>query len=183
MFHVYDWRMELPQGVEWALHCCWLLAQSDGQTPLPRRRLAEFFELPEPYLAKVLKQLVGAGVLTSVPGAAGGYLLARPAGRITAWDVVAAVDGGRGMFRCTEIRQRGPVPLKASECRQPCGIAKVMHGAELAWRNELARTSLADLISQARPPSEKRAAKWLGAQARPGLAHHAHHTQKMSPSR
>jgi hypothetical protein len=41
------WVMELPQTVEWALHCCWLLAQTDG-SPVPRRRLAEFFALPEP---------------------------------------------------------------------------------------------------------------------------------------
>jgi Rrf2 family protein len=162
--------MELPQSVEWAMHCCWLLAQSDGHTPLPRRKLAEFFELPEPYLAKVLKQLVNGKILVSVPGTAGGYRLARPADRITALDVVNAVDGGRSMFRCAEIRQRGPVPLTAAECKQPCGIAKVMHTAELAWRKELAKTTLADLIGQAKPPSERRAARWLGPLARPQIA-------------
>ena len=73
------WVMELPQTVEWALHCCWLLAQTDG-SPVPRRRLAEFFDLPEPYLAKLLKALVAAGVLTSVPGVNGGYRLGRPPG-------------------------------------------------------------------------------------------------------
>jgi len=162
--------MELPQSVEWALHCCWLLAQSDGESPLPRRKFAEFFELPEPYLAKVLKQLVAAGVLTSSQGVGGGYRLARPATDITALDVVDGVDGGGDLFHCTEIRQRGPVPLTAEQCRQPCGIAKVMHDAELAWRRSLAATTLADLIDRARPPSERRAAKWLGSQARPDLA-------------
>jgi Rrf2 family protein len=166
---VYNQGMELPQGVEWAMHCCWLLAQSDGSAPLPRRRLAEFFELPEPYLAKVLKQLVAAGILDSVPGAAGGYRLALPPEQISALAVVTAVDGGHGMFRCAEIRQRGPVPLSAAQCAQPCGIAKVMHGAELAWRAELARTSIADLVASAQPASEERAAEWLGALARPGL--------------
>jgi Rrf2 family protein len=162
--------MELPQGVEWALHCCWLLAQSDGATPLPRRKLAEFFELPEAYLAKVLKPLVTAGILTSVPGAAGGYRLARPAAAITTLEIVSAVGGDRGLFRCTEIRQRGPVPLTAAQCKQPCGIAKVMHGAELAWRHELSLTTLADLLAQAKLPSERRAARWLGPLARPEIA-------------
>ncbi len=37
-----------------------------------------------------------------------------------------------------------------------------MHSAELAWRNELARTTLAGLIAQAELPSERRAARWLG---------------------
>lgn len=155
------------------MHCCWLLAQSDGTTPLPRRRLAEFFELPEAYLAKVLKQLVRAGILTSVPGAGGGYLLAKPPAHITAWAVVNAVGGGGGMFHCAEVRQQGPVPLTQSECQHPCGIAKVMYAAEVAWRNELAKATIADLVARARPPSERRAARWLGPLARPGIAQYA----------
>jgi len=164
--------MELPQTVEWAVHCCWLLAQADGQTPLPRRRFAEFFDLPEPYLAKVLKQLVAAQVLLSRPGTAGGYLLAKPAEQITLLDIVSAVDGSdqEHLFRCTEIRRRGPVGLTAEQCKQPCTIAAAMYRAEQAWRASLADITLADLIAQAKPPSQRRAARWLGQQARAEIA-------------
>jgi Rrf2 family protein len=157
--------MELPETVEWAVHCCWLLAQTDG-SPVPRRRLAEFFDLPEPYLAKLLKALVAADVLISVPGVNGGYRLARPAEQITVLDVVRGVNGHATMFHCAEIRQRGPVGLAADQCRQPCGIAKVMYGAELAWRNALAAATVADLIENAAGVSADRAARWLGAQAK-----------------
>src|SRR5580692_1287502 len=160
--------MELPQTVEWAVHCCWLLAQTDG-SPVPRRRLAEFFDLPEPYLAKLLKALVGAEVLSSVPGVNGGYRLARPAGQVTVLDVVRAVNGHTAMFHCAEIRQRGPVGLTPAQCRLPCGIAKVMHEAELAWRNALAAVTVADLTENAAGVSADRAARWLGPQARAGL--------------
>jgi len=71
-------------------------------------------------------------VLTSVPGVNGGYRLARPPEQITVLDVVRGVNGHTTMFHCAEIRQRGPVGLTADQCRQPCGIAKVMYGAELA---------------------------------------------------
>jgi Rrf2 family protein len=161
--------MELPQTVEWAVHCCWLLAQTDG-SPVPRRRLAEFFDLPEPYLAKLLKAMVAGDVLSSVPGVSGGYRLARPAGQITVLDVVRAVNGHSAMFHCAEIRQRGPVGLTPAQCRQPCGIAKVMYEAELAWRNSLAAVTVADLTENAAGVSAGRAARWLGRQARPGLA-------------
>jgi Rrf2 family protein len=157
--------MELPETVEWAVHCCWLLAQTDG-SPVPRRRLAEFFDLPEPYLAKLLKALVAADVLISAPGVNGGYRLARPAAQITVLDVVRGVNGHATMFHCAEIRQRGPVGLAADQCRQPCGIAKVMYGAELAWRNALAAATVADLIENAAGVSADRAARWLGAQAK-----------------
>jgi len=161
--------MELPQTVEWAVHCCWLLAQTDG-SPVPRRRLAEFFDLPEPYLAKLLKTLVAADVLSSVPGVNGGYRLARRADQITVLDVVQAVGGHTAMFHCAEIRQRGPVGLTPAQCRRPCGIAKVMYEAELAWRNALAAVRVADLTENAAGVSADRAARWLGSQARAGLA-------------
>src|SRR6202020_950673 len=122
--------MELPQTVEWAVHCCWLLAQTDG-SPVPRRRLAEFFDLPEPYLATLLKALVAAVVIWSVPGVNGGYRVARLAERVPVLDVVRAVNGHTAMFHCAEIRQRGPVGLTPGQCRQPCGIAKVMYKAEV----------------------------------------------------
>ena len=163
------WVMELPQTVEWAVHCCWLLAQTDG-SPVPRRRLAEFFDLPEPYLAKLLKALVADGVLASVPGVNGGYRLARPAAQITVLEVVRAVNGHTAMFHCAEIRQRGPVGLAPDQCRQPCGIARVMYDAELAWRNALAAVTVAGLTENAADVSADRAARWLGRQARIGLA-------------
>ena len=160
--------MELPQTVEWAVHCCWLLAQTDG-SPVPRRRLAEFFDLPEPYLAKLLKALVAAEVLSSVPGVNGGYRLARPANQVTVLDVVRAANGHTAMFHCAEIRQRGPVGLTPAQCRLPCGIAKVMYEAELAWRNALAAVTVAELTENAAGVSADRAARWLGPQARAGL--------------
>ena len=73
------------------------------------------------------------------------------------------------MFHCAEIRQRGPVGLTAGQCRQPCGIAKVMYDAELAWRNALAAVTVADLTENAAGVSADRAARWLGPQARAGL--------------
>jgi DNA-binding IscR family transcriptional regulator len=103
-----------------------------------------------------------------MPGVNGGYRLARPPERITVLDVVRGVDGHRAMFHCAEIRQRGPVALTASQCRQPCGIARVMYDAELAWRNSLAAATVADLIENAAGISAERAARWLGAQARTG---------------
>jgi Rrf2 family protein len=162
--------MMLAETVEWAEHCCWLLAQTDGTSPLARREFAEFFDLPEPYLAKVLRMLVAGGVFVSVPGANGGYRLGRPAAEVTVLEVVQAVGGDEAMFRCSEIRQRGPVGLAAAQCKKPCGIAKVMHSAELAWRNELAATTVADLIGNTPSASARRAARWLGGKERPGLS-------------
>ena len=49
--------------------------------------------LPPKYLPQILLELKAEGILRSVRGMAGGYLLARPPAEITLRDVLQAVDG------------------------------------------------------------------------------------------
>jgi Rrf2 family protein len=139
--------MRISEGVEWALHCCTLLAVVPDGTALPAARLAEFHGVPAAYLAKHLQALAAAGIVESVPGRRGGYRLARPAADVALVDVVDAVEGGGAAFRCSEIRQRGPAALGRSRYVKPCGIARAMWAAEDAWRAELARRTIADLLT------------------------------------
>ena len=136
----------IGEGVEWALHCCTLLAVVPDGTALPASRLAEFHGVPAAYLAKHLQALAAAGILESVPGRKGGYRLARRPADISLLAIVDAVEGDETAFRCTEIRQRGPAALARSRYVKPCGIARAMWAAEEAWRAELARRPVADLL-------------------------------------
>jgi Rrf2 family protein len=138
--------MRMSDGVEWALHCCTVLATLPADQALPAARLAEFHEVPPAYLAKHLQALTTAGIARSVPGPRGGYRLARPPAEVSVLDVVLAVEGEETAFRCSEIRQRGPAAGGPELYRRPCGIARAMWRAEDAWRAELAATSIGDLV-------------------------------------
>ena len=157
--------MKLSDGVEWALHCCTVLAFVPRGSALPAGRLAEFHGVPTAYLAKHLQALSRAGVVESVAGPRGGYRLSRPPDEITLYDIVAAVEGTAPAFRCTEIRQRGPAALPAREYKAACLITQAMHRAEAAWRAELQSQTLAGLIAEltgAIPPrSVEKAARWF----------------------
>jgi Rrf2 family protein len=157
--------MQLGQGVEWALHCCTVLALVPPDNTLPASRLAEYHGVPPAYLAKHLQSLAQVGIVESVAGRRGGYRLARGANEISVLDVVEAVEGAEPAFRCTEIRRRGPARLPASEYRNPCGIARVMAQAEDAWRAELARVTIADLLHElsvsVSPVAIRKAAGWF----------------------
>ncbi len=63
--------------------------------------LAAETRLPRATVAKVLKTLAHAGVVTGARGAAGGYRLARPAAQIALTDVIAAIDGVLAPTQCT----------------------------------------------------------------------------------
>jgi Rrf2 family protein len=138
--------MRLPEGVEWGLHCVTLAAVLPPEAVLPAGRLAEYHGVPTAYLAKHLQALSRAGILEALPGARGGYRLARAASAISVLDVVEAIDGDEPAFRCTEIRRRGPARVARREYRVPCSIHVVMDRADAAWRAELRQTSIADLV-------------------------------------
>lgn len=139
--------MKMSGGVEWALHCC--VALTAATEPVPAVRLAELHDVSPSYLAKQLQELSRAGLVRSVQGKSGGYLLTRPADQITVLEVVEAIDGPSAAFVCTEVRQRGPLATPAEECTAPCGIARVMYEADHAWRQALRRVTVADLLADA----------------------------------
>lgn len=150
-------------GVEWALHCCVVLTSTEE--PVPAARLAELHDVSASYLAKQLQALSRAGLVRSVEGKAGGYILTREPASITVLDVVEAIDGPAPAFICTEIRQRGPLATPAESCTAPCPIARAMGAAQDAWREALRAVSIADLVqdvaSASGPTALARVSHWL----------------------
>ncbi len=159
--------MRLNEGVEWAAHCAVVLAMLPEGVTLPAARLAEFHGVPGPYLAKSLQALTRAGIVESTSGRGGGYRLGRPAQDVSLLDVVRAIEGEEPLFRCTEIRRRGPAAASAGAYPATCAIASAMWRAERAWEEELARTTVADIAArvtdQAPPAAVERSVRWLTA--------------------
>lgn len=157
--------MRMSDGVEWALHCSTVLAVVPPDRGMTAAKLAEYHGVPAAYLAKHLQALTRAGVFEAVPGRRGGYRLARPAAEITVLDVVEAVEGRTRAFECNEIRQRGPASGPKSDYRGVCGIARVMYDAEAAYRDELRKVTINDLLGSflrsATPAAQVRAANWM----------------------
>lgn len=156
----------MSEAVEWALHCCTVLATLPEDQALPAARLAEFHDVPPAYLAKALQAITAAGITESRPGPRGGYRLARPPAEVTLLEVVLAVDGDDTAFQCSEIRQRGPAATTdLTAYRRPCGIARAMWRAEDAWRAELAATTVGDLVTEllvtVAPAQLLKGAEWI----------------------
>ncbi|MFB9680605.1 RrF2 family transcriptional regulator [Streptosporangium vulgare] len=152
-------------GVEWALHCCVVL--TSVREPVPAARLAQLHDVSPSYLAKQLQALSRAGLVRSVQGKAGGYVLTRSPELISVLDVVEAVDGPGPAFVCTEIRRRGPLAASPESCTAPCAVKRAMAGAEAAWRDALRSVSVADLArdvtSDYGPGTLAGISAWLGA--------------------
>jgi Rrf2 family protein len=139
--------VKLPVSTEWLLHCATTLAQLEPGVTASAAQLAEYYDLPAPYLAKQLQSLVRAGVLAATTGPRGGFRLGRPAAEITLLDIVEAVDGTSSPYECREIRQQGRGALPPEDCQDACILARKMRDAHQAWRRSLAGESLADILA------------------------------------
>lgn len=76
--------------------------QGEAGALVTMRQAAEREDLSVKYLEQLGGALVKAGVLKSVRGVSGGYLLARPADQITAGDVLRATEGSCAPVSCLE---------------------------------------------------------------------------------
>ncbi|MEU6324405.1 Rrf2 family transcriptional regulator [Streptomyces sp. NPDC047009] len=143
--------MRTGKGVEWAVHTLLNLAWLGGGEPVATAELAAGHDLSPTYLNKQLQQLVKAGLLESVPGARGGFRLARPLAAVSMLDVVLAIEGDEPLFRCAEIRRCGTIGERVpnSSFTRPCAVNSAMERAEAAWRKALADQSLADVQAEA----------------------------------
>ena len=127
-----------------------LAAAGDG--PVKAERIADAQRIPVNFLENILAELKRAGIVESRRGAAGGYLLARPAEQISLADVIRAVEGPlanvRGMspealeYEGSAAQLRDVwVALRASvrAVLEQVSVADVAHGELPAHVAELTR--------------------------------------------
>jgi Rrf2 family iron-sulfur cluster assembly transcriptional regulator len=77
------------------------LARNGGEKPLSLAEIAERQEISLSYLEQLFAKLRKGGLVRSVRGPGGGYLLSRPASAVRVSDIIFAVDEPIRATRCT----------------------------------------------------------------------------------
>lgn len=93
--------LQISRKVEYGTRAMAYLASLPDGITTSFREIARKMDIPEDFLAKILKTLVRARLVRSIRGAHGGYSLARPASQISFLDVLEAVEGPVGVNLCT----------------------------------------------------------------------------------
>ncbi|QIA27151.1 Rrf2 family transcriptional regulator [Thermaerobacter sp. PB12/4term] len=88
--------MQLSTRGRYGVRAMYELARRYGQGPVPLREVADAQNLPENYLEQLMAPLRKGGLVQSVRGAQGGYVLARDPAQITVADIVRLLDGPIG---------------------------------------------------------------------------------------
>jgi FeS assembly SUF system regulator len=120
--------------------------------------LAQDTGVPLPTAQKLMGRLASAGLLNSVRGAGGGFMLARPVTEITLADIVEAVEGPIAMTQCSGSDEASDCALDA-HCRVKAHMGVVSN----AVRGALGAVSLEQLCSPAQAGVQAAADKWTPA--------------------
>ncbi len=114
------------------------LAAGWGGGPVRAREMAVHQEVSKKYLERIITMLMKAGLVLSVKGARGGYVLARHPARIRVLDVYEVLEGPLRLVECTG---------NPGVCRRhrECITRKLWIRTRNAARRVLASTTLAAL--------------------------------------
>lgn len=134
----------------YATHALIEIAQADGQV-VSAARIVERQHLPSDFLDQLLARLRRAGLVTSVRGPRGGYVLARPAAAISLADIVSASE--------PSLDWLGPSACAPDFGNTECAVIEAWRFAGSAMQHVLSGTSLAALVHRKRELEHSRAVR------------------------
>src|SRR4051794_18985464 len=152
--------MRLSHLADYAVVLMTAAARRPAGSRLSATELSHDTGVPLPTAQKLMGQLAGCGLLTSVRGASGGFALARAANEISLADIVEAVEGPIAMTVCSG--QEGP-----SDCALDahCRVKPHMGVVGNAVRGALGAVSLQQLCAPAKTGAQSRKDSWAPASA------------------
>jgi Rrf2 family protein len=134
--------LEITRQADYALRASLEVARMPSGERAPTATIASRQQIPLPFLAKIVSQLVVRGILEATRGASGGVSLARPADSITMLEIIEAIDGPITINRCTR-------DSSVCELSSGCPFCEIFTEAQQQLVKRLSSTTLADLVSRA----------------------------------
>ncbi len=135
----------LTQKARYAIHALIVLAEHQGDEPLMIADIAERARVPRKFLEQILLELKRRGIVRSIRGRSGGYLLGREPGEITFADILRVTDGPIALSPCASVTAY----TKCNDCfdEKTCAIRKVLIVARDATAAVLETRTLAQMAN------------------------------------
>jgi Rrf2 family protein len=142
----------ISRQAKYALRALIGLAQAEPGRATGTAELAAAQAIPKKFLEQILLTLKRHGLVRSMRGASGGYVLARPAGDITFLEVLRLVDGPIAPLPClskTAYERCMDCPDEAA-----CAVRHAFAEVADATRAVLSNTTIADAAGLVTAPGE-----------------------------
>lgn len=137
--------MQMKTGVEQAVYAILLLNMLPDKAVLPGEAISQQLKTSPTYSQKLLRKLVNANLIASVPGVKGGFKLNKKPENIRIYDIYLAVEGQQSLYSSSGILE-DMLELEAEDCS--CLLTSLMDEAESAWKTVLKRQTIATLAAE-----------------------------------
>lgn len=134
----------ISQRAKYALRALLALVEARAGEQLMISEISRRKAIPKKFLEQILLELKRSGMVESRRGRLGGYVLARPAEKITFGEVLRLIDGPVALLPClSKIAYR-----RCADCadEKTCEIRHVFARVADATRDVLDKTTLADAV-------------------------------------
>ncbi|MGA2975709.1 MAG: Rrf2 family transcriptional regulator [Spirochaetia bacterium] len=118
------------------------LAMSNHNRPISTSSIAGEEKVSSEFLEQIFFKLKKAGVIRSVRGPGGGFVLNRKPGEITVQDILEAVGETHGLTPCT-LRRR-----TLCDRPEPCPAHDIWTGLQKAMEDYLTHITLKDILEK-----------------------------------
>ncbi|WP_172371918.1 RrF2 family transcriptional regulator [Sporosarcina jiandibaonis] len=137
--------MKMKTGVEQAVYAILLLNILPDKAVLPGEAISQQLGTSPSYSQKLLRRLVNADLISSVPGIKGGFKLHKKPEDIRIYDIYLAIEGHQSLYSPSGILDD---MLDLEEEDQCCLLTDLMDEAEDAWKTVLKRETIASLSDE-----------------------------------
>ena len=110
--------------------------------PVSAHKVSEYYQLPYPMVANILKLLVSAGLIKSTRGQRGGYVLARPAENIILSEIIKVTDNPFTLVECAHDEEL----CKVQKC---CPTKRTLIALHNKIHQFIEETTLATIVKDA----------------------------------
>lgn len=129
----------LSQTTEYALRAALALAAADNK-PVTTREIAATMKVPPSYLAKVMQALMRSGVVHSLRGVKGGFLLQKQPSQLSLLEIINAVTPFPRIDEC-------PLGLDHNGGGL-CGLHSHLAGVWSRLEDDFARVTLGEILAR-----------------------------------
>lgn len=123
--------MQVSRELDYGIRAMVVLSAHEREV-LSKRTIAGEFRIPVNFLALILPKLVRSGLVESLPGPKGGYRIAKPASKISMYDVVIAIENEVAFNRCLAVKpsceSKGNCPVSLVWKKLQCDAMDYLKG-------------------------------------------------------
>ena len=133
--------LNISEAANLGIHALAYLAKLQEPAPVSTAQVANTLGVSEAHLSKVLQRLTRAGLVRSVRGPRGGFVLAKPPDAITLLETYEAIDG--------RLQRDETCMLGSRDCSlDSCVFGNLLQNVHAQVDEHFSKTTLADLLDE-----------------------------------